>query len=184
MLYNLFRKSVKDAEVAVHELMRVASPSPDEWTEEAKVYLPKLREIHEFLVEASDKLPEELEDQENLFFGPRIPKEDVLYVLSKLAPVASDINLSKALYSYSPSVLYKYGVLFVSSTIEFYWGFQKYNWGEYRTKEAQVSNFFPIVDSEFMRGIVLNDFLDSIEGFKVSLLKGAKWDFGNDFNQI
>ena len=74
VLYNLFRKSVKDTEVAAYELIRVASPSPDEWTEDAKVYLPKLKEIHKFLVEASAKLPEELEGQENMFFNPRIPR--------------------------------------------------------------------------------------------------------------
>ena len=184
MLYKLFRKSVKDAEIIVYELMRIASPSPDEWTDEAKVYLPKLKEVHEFLTEASAKLPEELENQDNKFFGPRIPKEDVLYILSKIAPVAGDVNLPKALYSYNPAALYKYGTLFVSSTMEFYWGYQKYNWGEYKTKEPQVSNFFPVVDSEFINNVDLINFLESIDGFKSALLKGAEWDFGNDVDQI
>ena len=184
MLYNFFRESIKETELTITQLIRFSTPSPDEWTEDAKTYITQMHETKVFLGDALTKLPEKLEGYEDNIFGPRIQQDDILFILSKLAPLAADINFSKALYSYNPAQLYKLGTHFVTSTIEFYWGWQKYNLGEHKTLEGEVNNFFDKTIESGTTNINLNDFLTSLDGFKKSLIKGANWDFGNDFNQI
>lgn len=57
MLYYNFREVVEELEGALKGLVSVATPSPDEWTEEAKEFIPRLKDAHQELEEALAKLP-------------------------------------------------------------------------------------------------------------------------------
>jgi hypothetical protein len=182
MLYYTFREVVEKLEGALKGLVSVATPSPDEWTKEAKEFLPKLKDAHVAIEEILKKLPEELSEYKDRRFGPRVEKIDIQSILSVVSTLATDSKLPQAIYSYNPAKLYRTGSLFIACTIELYWGLQKYSLGEYKTQPGQIPALLAQVDNN---GAVTLDSLLSVQAeFVNGLKKGAEWDFGNDIEQF
>ncbi len=184
MLYQLFRETLIDVEKNLTQLIQTASPSPDELTEDARQYLLKLRNAHEFIVNTVEKLPENIPEYQEMYFGPRIQEKDILYVLSQLAPLASDPKLATALYSYHPAKLFNHGCSFVNLTIELYWGWKKYSLGEYKTVKGQIPCFFEQQADECMKSIKLESFLDTLDQFKQQFLKATEQNFKDDYSRF
>lgn len=183
MLYYAFRELVTELEVSIGRLCSVATPSPDEWTQEAKTYLPKLRVAQDKIKAALEKLPEEAPEPKNVKFGPRVQQSDLKYVLGCVSDLATDEGLPKAIYSYNPPKLYRNGLVFIACSIELYWGVQKYDLGQHRAQPGQVGAFLPLPESSSLI-VNLGALLAVQAGFSSGLLKGAKWDFGEDIEKF
>lgn len=179
MLYYTFREVIEELESSLENLIRSSTPSPDEWTEDAKNYLPMLNESLAAVKQAKEVMPGELVDFKDRRFGPRIAQQDIKSILDTVGPLASDDKLPKAIYSYNPAKLYRNGVHFLSCVIELYWGFQKYNLGQYKTQPGQIDAMLPPPEND-STVFDLASLLKVQAGFVDGLNKGADWDFGED----